>query len=185
MSLEHDTPPLLTERLYLRPLSVDDAEALHEIFSDPQVMEHWSRLPSKTVDETRAYIEQILNSDVARFRQWVAVEKEAGANGHAMGWLSLYGPESMVLGMGYIIARPYWGRGLATEMLIEALDYAFTMWGVHKIWLDIDPDNVASIRLGEKMGFQREGLLRDNLKIGDKYFDSLIMGLLASEWRRP
>ena len=62
--------------------------------------------------------------------------------------------------MGYWLAEPYWGRGLTTRAVIAAADWAFGNYGVVRIFAITFSHNVASMRVLEKAGFEREGLLR-------------------------
>jgi ribosomal-protein-alanine N-acetyltransferase len=64
------------------------------------------------------------------------------------------------------------------------LDFCFAELGLHRLQAFIHPDNTASIALIEKLGFSREGLLRDNLRVGEAWRDDLLYALLANDWRR-
>lgn len=85
--------------------------------------------------------------------------------------------------IGYILRRDQWGRGLAHEALVALLGFAFGALGLHRLEADIDPRNAASIRLVERLGFKREGHLRERYRIGGEIQDSFIYGLLEPEWR--
>ncbi|WP_163364249.1 GNAT family N-acetyltransferase, partial [Klebsiella aerogenes] len=60
-------------------------------------------------------------------------------------------------------------------------DFCFGELGLHRLQAFIHPDNGASIALAEKLGFRREGLLRDNLRVGEHWRDDLVYGLLATD----
>jgi aminoglycoside 6'-N-acetyltransferase len=61
--------------------------------------------------------------------------------------------------------------------------YAFAERGVHRLYLDIDPENSASIRLAQALGFRWEGHFRQSFFRDDEYFDSVFYAMLAEEWR--
>ena len=83
--------------------------------------------------------------------------------------------------IGYALGAAHWGRGLAQEALALALEQAFGVLGLNRIEADIDPRNLASVRLVEALGFRREGELRARYHVGGEIQDSLIYGLLASD----
>jgi ribosomal-protein-alanine N-acetyltransferase len=78
-------------------------------------------------------------------------------------------PRSRRLAVGYILARAYWRRGLMTEAMRSFVAHCFTVLGAHRIEALIEPENAASLRLAQGLGFRREGLLRDGLLVADVY----------------
>ena len=86
--------------------------------------------------------------------------------------------------VGYALAQPYWGRGLAGEATAAVLEYGFETLDLHRIEAELDPRNEPSVRVLERLGFAREGLLRERCIVGDEVSDSLIMGLLRSDYRK-
>jgi RimJ/RimL family protein N-acetyltransferase len=85
--------------------------------------------------------------------------------------------------VGYVLGRADWGNGYIQEALTALLDYAFGPLGLHRIEAEIDPRNTASIRAVERLGFVREGILRERWLVGGEISDSLMMGLLRREWQ--
>jgi len=92
-------------------------------------------------------------------------------------------PEHRRAEIGYILRRDQWGRGLAHEALTALCDHAFVGLKLHRLEADIDPRNARSIRSVERLGFKLEGRLRERYFVGDDIQDSLMYGLLATEWR--
>ena len=84
--------------------------------------------------------------------------------------------------LGYILGRSHWGKGYGYEAACLALDYAFANLAARRVMADTDPDNMGSIKLLEKLGFQREGLLRNRWRVGGEFADSIIFGLLRHEY---
>jgi RimJ/RimL family protein N-acetyltransferase len=84
--------------------------------------------------------------------------------------------------VGYIVVKQRQGEGIAREALAALVDHLFTADGVRRIYADVDPDNTASNRLVERLGFTLEGRLREQWTTHIGARDSLIWGLLASEW---
>lgn len=180
-----DTPTLpiiATERILLRELTDDDVPALFEIFSHPEVMRYWSSPPLKSTAQARALLEHIRES----FRkqdlfQWgIALQNE----NHIIGTCTLaqLDASNRRAEIGYVLARTYWGQGLMHQALPALVDFAFTTLMLNRIEADVDPRNAASLRLLERLGFQREGLLRERWIVGDEIQDSVLLGLLRREW---
>jgi len=171
-------PILTTERLRLRPLRVDDAEALFPTLADADLMTWWSRAPLGSVEEVRAY----LASGNDAWRGWAITL--AGTDS-AIGWVAAGEKrQGGVSELGYILAREHWGRGIASEAVSAVIDRLFAE-GQRRVFADTDPDNAPSIALLERLGFQREGLLRAEWETHIGVRDSLILGLLRDEWRSP
>ena len=86
--------------------------------------------------------------------------------------------------IGYCLGRPYWGAGYMQEALGALLDHAFSFLGLHRLEADIDPRNSASATLLERLGFTREGFLRERWIVGGEVSDTALYGLLQHEWRK-
>jgi len=174
---------LATPRLKLRRLETGDAAAYLGIFSDTETMRFWSGEPIDTLDEAR----EMLDRDL----EWVA----SGAalcwgiarpeNDRLVGKISLYlfSRQNRRAEVGYILDRAYWGRGLMFEALTAVLDFTFDELALHRIEADVDPHHAASLALLEKLGFAREGRFRDRWRVHGKWHDSVMLGLLARDYR--
>jgi len=84
--------------------------------------------------------------------------------------------------IGFALAKNFWGSGYASEAVTRLLVFAFEELGIHRIEADVDPNNLSSLKLLEKQGFQREGLMRERWQILGEVQDSVILGLLKHEW---
>jgi ribosomal-protein-alanine N-acetyltransferase len=176
-------PVLESERLTLRGLRVDDAGDLFEVYSDPEVMRYWSSLPHPDRRRTRESIESII-AEVERGEtlQW-AIERRA--DGRVLGAITLMLEQRQPRAeLGYILGREHWGQRYAGEAQRRAIDYAFDELGLHRLEADTHPENTASSRSLERLGFRREGLLRERWQVGEAFSDSVVWGLLASDWRQ-
>lgn len=167
---------LQTERLILRPVVVEDAEAMHHFFSDEQAMRWWSSGPHQTLEETRAYVGENARQDIRL--TWAITED----GGEALGWVALIPQREGVTEIGYNLRRACWGKGYGREAVARIIDHAFGEMGYRRICADTDPDNAASNALLEKLGFRREGYLREEWKTHIGVRDSIIWGLLRREW---
>ena len=86
--------------------------------------------------------------------------------------------------LGYGLGRAHWGNGYMHEALKALLTYAFDELEFRRLEADVDPRNVASIRTVERLGFQREGYLRERWQVNGEIQDTLFYGLLRPEWTK-
>lgn len=176
-------PVLTSERLVLRQVRVDDAEALFPVLSDVELMTWWAFGPHDTVEQTRALLQPVAAAE-PDWRSWAITRA-----GHdvALGWVNAHERRANVSEIGYILARSAWGQGIAREAVTLLLDQLLVTEGQRRVFADADPDNAHSIRLLTSMGFVHEGHLRAEWETHIGVRDSLIFGLLRDEWlaRRP
>lgn len=182
MSFPAEFPVFETPRLRLRAQSLADAPGLFSVFGDGATMRYWSRLPMQTVEEAAARIERVSKGFAAGDSiSWVVIQRE---DDRLVGTLDLFRFDfsHRRCECGYSLASTAWGKGYMSEVLPVALDYGFGELGLHRIEADTDPRNAASVKLLERMGFQREGTLRERWQVGGEVSDSAIFGLLSWEW---
>src|SRR5690606_20120061 len=84
--------------------------------------------------------------------------------------------------VGFMLGRAHWGRGFAQEAVRAVLRFAFDRMDLHRVEADTHPDNAASLRLLERLGFRREGHLRERWFTFGAWSDSVLLGLLRSEF---
>ena len=175
-------PTLAAEHLSLRHLTAADADDIFAIFSDAEVMRYWSSVPMTNVAEAVAYIDGIHEGLRTRnLFQWGVCE---GASGRIVGTCTLLdvSPSNQRAEIGFAVARARWGRGLASEAVTTAMAFAFDQLGLHRLEADVDPRNERSLRLLERLGFRREGLLRERYLVGGERQDTVLLGLLRPDW---
>ncbi|MFV0624749.1 GNAT family N-acetyltransferase [Sphingomonas sp. ac-8] len=168
-------PVLETPRLRLRGLEPGDAEALHPTLSDPASMTWWSHAPFATLAETQAHLDR----ETPGWRAWYFAPREGGP---ALGFVAVGEKRNGPCELGYLLARDRHGAGLAFEAVARVLDHLFGSERRRRVFADTDPDNNASRRLLERLGFTLEGRLRGEWETHIGVRDSLIYGLLREEW---
>ena len=158
---------IVTPRLSLRPARPDDLEGLHAVLSDPRATLWWSTPPHQTIEQTAAWLDAMMANgpDHPDF----VVELDGRVVGKA-GFHVL--PD-----VGYILHPDVWGRGLATEAVAAAIDHVFATTDLETLTADVDPDNAASIRLLERLGFVRTGSAERTWNVGGVWKDSLFYSL--------
>jgi [ribosomal protein S5]-alanine N-acetyltransferase len=175
-------PEIKADRVKLRELTEVDVPSLYAVFSNPDVMRYWSSEPIATVDDARALLDEIHACSAAKtLFQWGVAMRD---DDRVIGTCTLFHlDERNRRGeIGYALARDQWGKGLMQEALTALLDYVFGTLNLHRIEADVDPGNSASLRLLERLGFRREGLLCERWLVGGAAQDSVLLGLLSREW---
>jgi [ribosomal protein S5]-alanine N-acetyltransferase len=176
--------PLHTERTTLRPLCQDDAHALFAIYADPKVMRYWSTPPWSDLQQARSMIDRETKALEAGEHLRLAVQdKTSGALLGACTLFSFNEP-SRRAEIGYMLGSASWGQGLMSEALARFITYAFDELQLHRIEADIDPRNAASEKILQRLGFTKEGHLRERWIVAGEISDTALYGLLCSEWSR-
>jgi RimJ/RimL family protein N-acetyltransferase len=173
---------IATERLVLRRFRAPDAEALSAYRSDPEVARYQSWNAPYPVDKARAAIASFAAADPEEpgWFQW-AIERTADRR--LIGDIGVDLHENLMQAeIGFTLARPYQKQGYAAEAVRGMLDHLFGVRGLHKVSAEADARNLASARLLERVGFTREGLLREHTWIKGEWTDDLLYGMLAGEW---
>ena len=180
---EHRVPIVLEgERVRLRAHRDDDVAQMFAVYSDPAVMRYWSRPPMLAADEARRMIENIREHIAAgTLLQWAIARR---TDDLVLGHVSLFalGVNEGRGEIGYALGAAHWGQGLAHEALTLVLAHAFGTLGLRRLEADVDPRNLASTRLLERLGFRHEGTLRQRWFVQGELQDSAMYGLLAQEW---
>lgn len=145
------TPTIATSRLILRPFTSEDTDALHQILSVPGVLIYF---PSPDPPE-RDRVEKLIERQIKHWEDfgygWWAVERLADKK--LLGWSGLqYLPETNEIEIGYLLGKPFWGTGLATESAQEGISYGFESLGLQEIVGIVHPENLGSQRVLEKIG---------------------------------
>ncbi|MCP3979621.1 MAG: GNAT family N-acetyltransferase [bacterium] len=171
-------------RVSLRWLTERDVDALYELFGNADVARYWSCAAYADRAQAESLLRQV-HDCYARHTlyQWgVTLDGDDRVIGTCT--LASLDASNGRAEVGFALNRSHWGGGLMSEALRLLLDYAFGTLGLRRIEADIDPRNAASIRLVERLGFVREGLLRERWLVDGKIQDSVLYGLLDREWNR-
>jgi len=178
-------PQLETNRLILRQMQAADAPSIFRILSDEEVTRHYD--DAAFTDLTQAS-EQIKAWETGytqrRCIRWGIALKEDGV---IIGSCGFYGTHTWHLrgSIGYELARPFWRQGIMLEALTAILTLGFESMGLNRIDAVVLPENIASIRLLERLGFHNEGLLREYENWGSKGFvDLCMLSLLKKTWSK-
>jgi [ribosomal protein S5]-alanine N-acetyltransferase len=171
-------PVMTTERLVLRALQPDDAEALHEAFADVEANIYGSHPAVTSIEQSRERVAVSIADP--HWRAWAITLRDG--DDRAIGTVASYEKrQGKVTEIGYMLGRAFWGRGIVTEAVTALVDLLFAE-GQRRVFADTDPDNIASIRVAERLGFTLEARLRGEWETHIGVRDSLIFGMLRDEW---
>lgn len=147
-----------TERLTLRPPVHEDAEAIFRNYAqDPEVTRYLVWRPHPGVWETERFLKHCLAAwNSGEELTWVITLR---GSDEAVGMIAAR-PEEFKAEIGYVLSRRYWGQGLMTEAARCVTDWLRSRPEIYRVWATCDIENVASARVLEKIGMQREGVLR-------------------------
>lgn len=176
-------------RVTLRRLTEDDLGALLEVFGDPRVA-RFIGIPRMEDEEGARELLRDIEGHARRrtLLQWGIART---ADDRVLGTCTLahLDRSNRRAEIGFVLGFAHWGQGLAGEAVALLLDHAFGTLGLHRIEADVDPRNEPSLRLLEKLGFRREGYLRERHyheihegRLEGEWQDSVVLGLLAGEW---
>ena len=104
-----------------------------------------------------------------------------------LGWCAVggYDEDFRLATVTYVLARHAWGQGYATEAMAAVVDWAYQNLDLNRLQTEVDTRNPPSARVLEKLGFTREGTLRENCIVDGDVSDSWIYGLIASDREVP
>jgi RimJ/RimL family protein N-acetyltransferase len=175
---------LVTERLILREFQDDDWPAILAYQRDPLYLRysHWSdRTPAAARAFVQSFIAQQREQPRTRFQLAIALRSAEQLIGNC--GIRMESPEAHEAELGYELAAEHWGHGYATEAARVILGFAFSELRLHRISSWCIADNIASVRVLEKLGFHAEGRLREKEHFKGRRWDTLLFGMLEDEWR--
>ena len=165
--------PIITERLTLRKITIDDIDNIFQLDSNPDVMKYVGVPPVKLKEESAKMIENIINQYKNNGTGRLAViEKETS---QFIGWSGIKLLTDEVNGfknvyeLGYRFLPEFWGKGYATESALASLDLGFNQLNAEKIYAYADIDNQSSNHILTKLGFENKGTFLDKVDICNWY----------------
>jgi RimJ/RimL family protein N-acetyltransferase len=177
------TPTLTTARLRLRPFTSADADALFALHSSVDVLRYWDSPPWSERARAERFIEAC--GRMAQDGSGARLAMDRVSDKAFIGWCALvrWNPDYRSASMGYCLDDAAWGQGYATEAGRAVLQWAFDTLDLNRVQAETDTRNAASARVLEKLGFVREGTLREDCVVNGEVSDSWVYGLIRREWR--
>ena len=177
-----ECPTIKTERLILRPFTLDDAPELQRLIGDRDIASTTLNIPHPYED--------------GMAEEWIGPHQEQFDKGEEINLAIAHREQNFLIGgiglkinkrfenaeLGYWIGKPYWNQGYCTEAARAVLKYGFEILGLNRVHASHMTRNPASGRVTQKIGMKHEGCLRQHAKKWGKFEDMEAYGILRSEY---
>jgi [ribosomal protein S5]-alanine N-acetyltransferase len=175
-----------TDRLILRDFVKEDWERVMEYQTDPLYLRYYEwtaadRTPESVQEFVGWFIEHQTQNPRIRFQLAVTLKSKDLLIGNC--GVRMDKEDAVEADIGYELDPKFWYHGYATEAAHAIVDFGFSHFGVHRIWANCVADNTGSAHVLEKLGMKLEGRLREKEFYKGKWWDTLMYGILADEWR--
>ncbi|MEA3266722.1 MAG: GNAT family N-acetyltransferase [Candidatus Fermentibacteria bacterium] len=170
-------PVIQTERLVLRQVATEDTEGLFLCYSDPEVMKYLA-----TPLDNEDAIEGILEDYKDGFNQgynliWSIIIRETGAFAGTAGFEEFSFLDCKA-DIGFSLLRKHQGKGYMEEALSKIVAYGFQELNLNRIQTTVVPENTASVKLLNRLGFQKEGHMKQSVFFNNSFHDELMFAVL-------
>ncbi|MBA8901121.1 GNAT family N-acetyltransferase [Phyllobacterium sp. P30BS-XVII] len=174
-------PTLLTPRLRLRQFESRDEKGLHACLGNEKLTQYWDFSACETIEETRRWL-RVLAKTTSPYETmaWAVADRTTD---QCIGMVNYHHREARNhrLEIGYILRTEWQGRGLMGEAVQALVNHCSENLKIHRISAIIHPDNAASIKLVERLGFEYEGgPMRDYWRVGTTYMSPMLYSLIVS-----
>lgn len=170
-----------TSRLRIKILNMNDKETFFQYRSLPEIFQFQSWKP-RSIYEVEEFILKNISTTPNKVGTWLqlAICLE---NGQMIGDIGVHFFDEYQIEIGYTLSPEYQGMGYALEAVEGIINYIFNTLRKHRITASVDPNNHASIKLLEKIGFRKEGHLIKSLYMDNQWYDDCIYSILEEEWK--
>jgi ribosomal-protein-alanine N-acetyltransferase len=180
-----DSFPIISvdDEFILRKASHDDAEEYLEYMADADVTRYVPEecIP-RNLERVREEIEYSL--DLFRYRRsiyWTLARKDNNKLVGSCGF-NYWNRDHARAEISYDLHKKYWGKGIMTKTAKAVLGFAFTQMELHRVEATVTPTNQGSLRVLNKLGFKKEGILREQKLLHGKFHDAIILSMLQREY---
>ncbi len=188
MSMPHLPPlvlPITTRRLIIRDYTLADVNAVYSYVQDPAYWQYQSA-EAPTAAQVESLLQWVVSDQASKPRRMhflAAVRKDTGQIiGEAVIKVVNIAERQGEIGFG--VSPKFWKQGFGSEIAGAALEAAFQHFKLHRVAGQCGPDNKGSIRVMQKLGMAREGLLRDVHHARGRWWSTLIYGILDQEYAK-
>ncbi|MDP4087035.1 MAG: GNAT family N-acetyltransferase [Bacillota bacterium] len=171
-------PVLETDRLILRQITESDTKDIFSILSQNEVTSYYGQESMKNMEQAKEFIRFFEGKyHENRGIRW-GIERKSQKGLIGTIGLDALVPNHKRADVGYEIHPDHWRKGYASEAVSRVLSYGFHTLGLRRIGAVVFPENIASIKLLEKMGFQKEGLLENYIFQNGVSHDSYVFSVV-------
>lgn len=178
------TIQLKTQRLFLRPISIEDKESVFIYRSDPETSKYQS-VVAETIDD----MDDFLGKCAKEFNvpgTWFQVVIIMKDTDELIGDIGIHflddESKNRQVEIGYMLNKAFHGNGYATEAVKELINYLFDTMNKHRIIASVDPGNTPSIKLLERIGFRKEAHFKQSIWFKGEWVDDVVYCMLRRDW---
>jgi len=169
------------DNVILKGLEPDDIKERHLWLNDPEITNYFTNLSSIHLsrNDLEKWYENISQkkSQEIHFSIFTKEPKHiGGAQLKSIDWKN----RNAELGI-FIGDKSKWGKGFGTDATKSLIFFGFNELNLHRIWLKVDPENLAALKCYQKTGFIQEGILREDVFRKGRFHDTIIMSILANQ----
>ena len=172
----------ISERLYLRPVTEGDAEAIYALVdADRERLAEW--LPW-AAEQTPAGTREFIAESRAQEGRDDGFQAALVRDGEVAGVAGYHGVDRLnrSTSIGYWLASAHQGKGVMTAAVRALVEHAFGAWEMNRIAIEAAVENRRSRAIPERLGFTAEGVMREAELVGGRFLDAVLYSMLASEW---
>jgi ribosomal-protein-alanine N-acetyltransferase len=167
-------PVLKTNRLILRKLKPKDVDGVYKFYSDHTTLEYIPKEPFTKIDQAKDKLTELEKLYKEEKAIWWAFTLKSSDNFIGFGGIFNINKENNNAEIGYGLLPQFWGKGFMSELVKEIVNIGFNELKLHKLSGFITPGNTGSVKVLEKLGFEKEALLKDDVFVRNKYFNTAI-----------
>jgi RimJ/RimL family protein N-acetyltransferase len=172
-----------SNRLILRPITAEDAEAIFGYRSNAIINQFQGWIP-ETVADVHDFIQDKICAEIDQPDTWFQLAIVKNDSGELIGDIGIHFLEldSLQVEIGFTLDWKHHGNGFATEALTEVMKFLFRKLNKHRVIASIDPRNEKSIKVVERLGMRKEAHFMKSLWINNEWVDDCVYAILKEEW---
>ncbi|MGL6216820.1 MAG: GNAT family N-acetyltransferase [Lacrimispora sphenoides] len=170
-----------TDRLLIRTLEMKDKYEFFRYRSMPEIYQYQSLRP-KDISEIETFINENISVYPDTRNTWLQLAV-CLKDGQLIGDIGIhFTDDEYQIEIGYTLSPEYQGNGYVLEAVKAVINYAFIKLKKHRITASVDPDNLKSAKLLEKIGFRKEAHFIKSFRMDDQWYDDCVYAILEEEW---
>jgi [ribosomal protein S5]-alanine N-acetyltransferase len=174
-------PTLETERFVLRQIKQDDSKEIFQYFSKDEVTKFYDLESFTNIEQA----EELIHRWNQRFEnnQGIRWGITLRSEGSVIGTCGFHGwaKNHCKIEIGYELTPEYWQQGFMTEVIPKIIEFGFNNLGLNRIEAFVEPENIGSRKVLEKVGFREEGILKEHFYWRNRFVDNVLYALLKKE----
>ena len=170
-----------TERLFLRSVKLSDAVSIIRYRSNPIVYTYQNWKP-ETLEDVKSFIRESISSVPNIPNTWHQLGIFIKENRELIGDIGIHFIDNLQVEIGFTLSLEYSSKGYATEAVVEIINYMFYALKKHRVIASVDPRNIKSISLLNRIGMRKEAHFRKSIWFNEDWIDDIVFAILEEEW---